>query len=1184
MNQLAFSCFGTFEARLGGAPLTSFRSAKTQGLLVYLVLTAPQAHARELLSALLWPEEPDTVAKQNLRQSLYLLRKVLGDDRAGQQPFLQITRAAVQLNPASDYRLDVADFLAALADGELETAISYYQGELLPGFTCDSLTFDEWLRQERERLHRLALDGLYQVASRCLSQADFPNARRYAQKQLALEPWREEAHRQLMQAYAALGERTAALAQYETCRAVLASELGVAPAPETSALAQRIRTATLEQPVPYAAERQRLTLPFVGRQAEYEALIRAYRRASHNGLQLVTVQGQTGIGKTRLAEQFLAWAATQGADVLLGRSFATSAGLSYQPITHLLRQRIERENAPDDLLSDLWLSQLSRLLPELRERYPDLSEPTQEENTARQHLFEAVARLVGALAQRKPLILFIDDWHWADTASLDLLHYAAQRWFEEKVPILVVLTLRQESMVESPELQNWLTKLNHATDTVSLPLRELTQRDTEQLAWTLLASPTQQAGSPLPQFSAWLFAETDGQPLFLTETLKALVEDGLIQPAEHGAAWRIDWAKFDQRGANGHIAHGIQEIIQGWLARISSEANGLLMAVSVLAQHAAFDHLCHVAGLQELPAIEALDDLLGKQLLQEVESLLDHEPIYSFTHQKVGEVVYAEAGTARRRLLHRRAFETLQTVATPAAVLAHHALQARLLPETIHHSLVAGNEAMALFASRVAIAHYETAWQIVEQRGWPEQLSGADRQTLYTALGRAYELTEAWPKAQAVYQAMIAYAQAIAASAIECLGLNHLATVCLNGLNDRPQALAILEQARQVAEKSDDRRGLAETEWNFSFAAIQAQQAKLALQHSERALAIAQELGHPHLLARCLESAGQAYAFLRQWDKALPYVLQTYHMHIADGDLVLAANSQRGIGFLQIFSGQPAESLATLQEAFAFSQRIENQMGQADCAWILARSYLECGNYGAAVRLGRQAVEQTRVVGHPFLHVLARSALGVVQRTIMDWESAKRTLLGLLEQSPSEGAIGWTDQAPELCALYASLGDWQQAYVYAKQIDHPMHDGEPLLPFNLTSWHETEALLRGGDDAAARADVVRLGTAVGNNQRYRLILLRSQAVLAQWDGDAALAIEYLESALHLAQNIGLPGEAWPILGELGRRYAEHGEHEKARVARAEAAVIIHRLAETIDEADLRAGFLVAGLVRSALER
>ena len=299
-------------------------------------------------------------------------------------------------------------------------------------------------------------------------------------------------------------------------------------------------------------------------------------------------------------------------------------------------------------------------------------------------------------------------------------------------------------------------------------------------------------------------------------------------------------------------------------------------------------------------------------------------------------MVYAEAGTARRRLLHRRAFKTLQASKATAPECANHALQAGLIAETIRYSLIAGNEAMALFAVRVAITHYETVWQVAQQKGWPEEISGADRQALYTGLGRAYELVDNWLQAQETYQTMIDYARTIGAAALECLGLNHLATVYLNGLGKRPQALVLLEQARSLAEQGGDQRGLAETEWNLSLAAVHEQKPHLALQHGERAVAIARELRHPQLLARCLTSLGQAYAFLRQWEKAEEYVDETHQLYRAAGNLVMAANSQRGLGFIQIFSGRPTESLVTLEETYAFSQQIENRMGLADCAWILA--------------------------------------------------------------------------------------------------------------------------------------------------------------------------------------------------------------------------------------------------------
>ena len=614
-----------------------------------------------------------------------------------------------------------------------------------------------------------------------------------------------------------------------------------------------------------------------------------------------------------------------------------------------------------------------------------------------------------------------------------------------------------------------------------------------------------------------------------------------------------------------------------------------MTAAAVLAQQATFDHLCHVAGLAEMQAIEALDDLLGKQLLQEADGALTlphHDPVYSFSHQKVSEVVYAEAGAARRRLLHRRAFETLQRSATPAADLAHHALNAGLLAETIHHSLIAGNEAMAIFAVRVAIPHYETAWQLAEQKGWPAKISGADRQALYVGLGRAYELAEKWPQAQEIYQAMITNAQSMGAAAMECLGLNHLATVYINGMFDRDRAIALLTQAQTVAEQNGDQRGLAETELSLSRAAAFGGDANGGLRHGEQALTIARELGHLQLLARCLSTLAMINVQLRQWDMVEVYATEARQHYAAAGNQVLAADSQRMISFSQTFSGRPRESLDTLQKAFAFYQQIENLWGEAECARLLAHTQLELGHYGQSIRWARQGVKQARQMSLQMAMVdLALSAWATVQRTMMAFDSAQETLQEVLMESTKRDLIGFVKDwvLAESCAIHALAGEWGQAYDYAKQRLQTRGD-ESLLSMGLTGWCETEALLRGGDGDLARAEVEQLGQIVGNNRRYRLILLRSQVVLAQWDGDLDQAKTHLQAALALAQEIGLPGEEWPILGALGGLYAAQGEQAKAQQAYKASATIIQQLAETIDEDGLREGFLTAVPVRSVLER
>jgi DNA-binding SARP family transcriptional activator/predicted ATPase len=301
------SFFGAFHVTLAQEPITHFRSSNIQGLLVYLVLQAGRPLPREVLAAMFWPDESEQNARNNLRQSLYRLRRLLGDANDGDAPYLLANSQSVQFNPESDYTVDVYDFLRAIEAGDLASAVTHYQGELLPGFTCDSLGFEEWLRQEREHLHQLALEALTEVAQAHLQHGRLAEAQAAARQQLSLEPWREPAFRQLMQAYALVGDRGNALAQYELCRQRLADELGINPAPETTALYEQIQAGRfrpiasdemLRPPVKVRHNLPADTTPFIGRELE---LARIQRVLGQEGQRLVTIVGPGGMGKTRLA-------------------------------------------------------------------------------------------------------------------------------------------------------------------------------------------------------------------------------------------------------------------------------------------------------------------------------------------------------------------------------------------------------------------------------------------------------------------------------------------------------------------------------------------------------------------------------------------------------------------------------------------------------------------------------------------------------------------------------------------------------------------------------------------------------------------------------------------------------------------------------------------------------------------
>jgi DNA-binding SARP family transcriptional activator len=256
MSHLAISLLGPFQVTLDGKPVTRFRADTARALLAYLAMHAGVACRRDALAGLLWPDQPEPTAHQDLRQALSRLRTAIGDREAA-RPFLLVTRKTLCVNPEGDYELDVDEFahlIAACSEHrhprlqlcgpcieKLRAAARLYRGNLLAGFSLKSALFEEWLVVQREQLHRQALNALYHLADYHERHGDAAQALHYAQRQVELEPWREAAHRQWMRALLLNGERAAALAHYATCRSILAAELGIEPAAETTALYAHIR-------------------------------------------------------------------------------------------------------------------------------------------------------------------------------------------------------------------------------------------------------------------------------------------------------------------------------------------------------------------------------------------------------------------------------------------------------------------------------------------------------------------------------------------------------------------------------------------------------------------------------------------------------------------------------------------------------------------------------------------------------------------------------------------------------------------------------------------------------------------------------------------------------------------------------------------------------------------------------
>jgi len=741
MGELIVRLLGPPEVLHGGRPV-ELRTRKALALMAYLAAEGG-ARPREELIELLWPGSDEARGRSALRSALLSLRAPLREeDGSFDEEHLRAAGNLLCLGEAPHVLTDLQTLESGYATarsgrrigdrGEalsrLKSAVEAYRGDFLEGFRLDDAPeFDHWLDLQRQAWRRrasLVHDWLSELQT---EGGDLRAGLLTADAWTKLDPLDERAARRLMEAQLALGDRAGALDSYETLRSALGDRLCATPSPETEALADRARAEPPVREPTWSARpgpRALPETPFVDRAAEFAALVEGYRQAASGSPCAVALVGDGGIGKTRLAEEFLAWASARGADVLRGRSHEVGSRIPYGVLVDAIRPRIERERAPDDLLEDVWLSELSRLLPELRERYPDVPPPAMgEEAEARARLFEAITRLVAALAGlsgSEPVVFFADDLHWASRASLDVLKYAGRRWVAGGARVLLVLGLRPESTDSVPSPGRWLSELGRELPVRRLDLVPLAAGDTRDML-RVLAGAEPDAGDPeLDRFGEWLFAETSGQPLFLAETIKDLSERGLLEPRLGSRGKPL--LRLSQEAREGlilgrsYLPESVRAAIRAQLSRVGGAASRLLAAGAVLGHGFTFERLIRVAELGEEEGLSALDEALAGRLVVEARGGRVPSDSYAFAHDKIRDVAYTVSGAARRRVFHRRALEILRDEGAPASELARHALAAGETEAAFRHLVSAGDEAMAVFAVKDAISHYEQARRLLAER------------------------------------------------------------------------------------------------------------------------------------------------------------------------------------------------------------------------------------------------------------------------------------------------------------------------------------------------------------------------------------------------------------------------------------------------------------------------------------
>jgi class 3 adenylate cyclase/tetratricopeptide (TPR) repeat protein len=486
-------------------------------------------------------------------------------------------------------------------------------------------------------------------------------------------------------------------------------------------------SATEPQSLPPALARSAAGF-FVGRDAEVELLGSAWKQATEGSLRIVMVAGEPGIGKTRLAAQLAGQVVEDKGTVWYGRC-DEDLGVPYQPFAEALRPYVAA--CPlDELAAHVAAheGELGRLIPELARRLPEVPPPLQAEpEVERFRLFEAVGGWLADVASRDPVLLVLDDLHWAAKPTLLLLRHLVAHC--ESAPALIVGTFRNTEMGRTHPLADTLADLRRLEGVERLTLAGL---DPDGVTAFVEATAGQTLEEPGQALARALHAETEGNPFFVGQMLRHLAETGAI--SIHDGQWAYD------AGLHQHsIPEGAREVIGRRLSRLTETTDRVLQVSSVIGRDFDVDVLTRASGVHEDDVLTSLDEATAARLITEVPDTPDG---YTFVHALVRETLYEEVGKSRRVRLHRRVGEVLEDLRAADlgpyfAQLAHHFGQAAErggIAKAIGYARQAAERATAVLAYEEAAGHYERALALLEREGSPGE---ATRGELLVALGQA---------------------------------------------------------------------------------------------------------------------------------------------------------------------------------------------------------------------------------------------------------------------------------------------------------------------------------------------------------------------------------------------------------------------------------------------------------------
>lgn len=720
---------------------------KAFALLVYLAITG-EPHRRDTLATLFWPEADQVRARAALRRTLASIKAELGDTiivaqrewiGLSQDPRRALWTDAVRMRVLLDacrahgLPLDQRD---TTGPDRLVEAVAFYRGPFLAGFTLrDSPAFDDWQLWQAETLQREQAEALQRLINAFVEREAYEPAIPYNRQWLLLDPLDETACRSLMSLLSWSGQRQAALRQYDLLCHQLERELGLAPQRETVALYQAIcdgaalptemapggaLAATGGRASPILshlvskgiARRSALgTLResigrarLVGRERQLEQMLGHWKRAESGEGKVLLLEGAAGIGKTRLGRELATLVEGNGANVLIGRC-QSEGDPPFGPIAQILRNGAERSlidmgDVPAHVPADLLM-----LAPHLRSRFSRVDPGIPLGKVyQRQRMFESFAEWCAALAVAAPLLIWIEDVHWADEDTLYLLRHLAYQL--GSMPLLLLITYRDTELVSAGQerLTEFVLSVHRARISDTITLSPLTREQTREQLAALLGIDDEIS----LEFLESIHGECGGNPFYVEEVCRSLVEQGKLYRV--GNQWRrVDIDEIV-------IPSSVRAAILSRVVRLPASVQEVLSMAAVIGQDFDLQLLSESGDWEEESLAEQLDYARRFRLVEETSRPGGLQ--FSFTHSLIPFAIREHLGALRLRKLHLRVAGALERYGSEQLEsLAHHFAAGGETSRATTYLLLAADQAAASYAHENASRHLRTALRYMEESG-----------------------------------------------------------------------------------------------------------------------------------------------------------------------------------------------------------------------------------------------------------------------------------------------------------------------------------------------------------------------------------------------------------------------------------------------------------------------------------